>query len=473
MKILSARGKTTCGRGIEAQALSIGRTGHWFRTARVVEDCARHWRLWLVLTLLMRPETLMAQDLPQPPTPGDVTELDAPAITANADENWQGTRSYRQTAYGAPTSWDLYAGSVYANSSPLWVHAEGLLWWMRGNELPALVTTSPNGTARQDAGVLGVAGTSILHGNERVDDRARGGFRTTLGARLGHWFDHLMDSELQFDFLWVGDGQSSGDFHGFSLGDPILARPFLNAASGTQDAQLVGFPNVVWGDLSIQTSSDFLSAGALFRKAWLCGDNARVDWMTGYRYAQLRERLLVEEFLVARDPLGPNPVDTTFDLFDDFRTWNEFHGADMGLQLWTHAHGWTIEVTGKLALGALIRTVEVDGATFVEPPVGSPSLAPGGLLALPTNMGRFQSSRFSVLPEFTIRLRRPISHFFTFTVGYSALVLNNVVRTGDQIDLVVNPSQLGNGALIGAARPTTLMKDSTVWVHGVTLGLEW
>ena len=71
------------------------------------------------------------------------------------------------------------------------------------------------------------------------------------------------------------------------------------------------------------------------------------------------------------------------------------------------------------------------------------SLAPGGLLAMPTNMGRYQSSQISVLPELTVRFRRPLSRFFTITCGYTALVLNNVVRTGDQIDLAVNPTQFG------------------------------
>ena len=199
----------------------------------------------------------------------------------------------------------------------------------------------------------------------------------------------------------------------------------------------------------------------------------RVDWLAGYRYAQFQERLLIKEFLVSTDPEGEEEVGTAFDLFDDFRTWNEFHGADLGLQLWTRVHGWTLEVLGKVALGAVVRTVTIDGETYEIPPDGDPSLTVGGLLALPTNIGHHHSSQFSVLPELTVRLRRPISRFFTFTCGYTVLLVPNVMRTGDQVDLALNPTQIGGGTLVGAARPAVPLKDTTVWVHGFTVGLEW
>ncbi len=436
------------------------------------------WALCLLalssLTMAQDTSPPLAQDTPALPTPDSLSELSADPAEAPVQQ-WVAplAQSRRYGHYGMMSDWDLYAGSVYANTSPLWLHAEGLLWWVSGNDLPPLVTTSPNSTPRAQAGVLGQPDTWVVHGDDRVDDRARGGFRTTLGVRLGHWFDHLMDSELEFGVLWVGDGQSSGDFYRFSAGDPILARPFLNAQTNLQDAQLVGFPDVVLGEISIQSASDLLSAGAWYRKAWRCTDAARIDWVAGYRYALFREQLLIEESLVSTDPVGPVAVGTTFDLYDDFRTWSEFHGADLGLQLWTHTHGWTVEVLGKIALGSTLQTLEIDGQTLVVPPVGGASLAQGGLLAMPTNIGRHQSNQFSVLPEVTVRLRRPISRFFTFTIGYTAMALNNVLRTGDQIDLAVNPTQFGNGLLVGDPRPALQMVDSVMWVQGITVGLEW
>ena len=186
----------------------------------------------------------------------------------------------------------------------MWVQAEYLLWWMRGNSLPPLVTTSPAGTPRAEAGVLGEPNTQVLFGGSRVDDEARSGFRTSLGVRLGHWFDVMMDSELQFDYLWLGDGQTSGDFQANSCEYAILARPFFNADWGEQDAQLISFPDVVAGGIQIETSSDFLAAGALFRHGWLRGDRGRLEWLAGYRYLQLQEQLSAHEALSCTDPGG-------------------------------------------------------------------------------------------------------------------------------------------------------------------------
>src|SRR5947209_4099776 len=65
-----------------------------------------------------------------------------------------------------------------------WASAEYLLGWFSGDRLPALVTTSPAGTAQASAGVLGQPNTTTLFGDSRVNDRVRSGGR--LG--MGYWF---------------------------------------------------------------------------------------------------------------------------------------------------------------------------------------------------------------------------------------------------------------------------------------------
>jgi len=373
----------------------------------------------------------------------------------------------------AMSNWDLYAGRVYANTSPVWVQAEYLLWWLQGHELPPLVTASTAGTPRPEAGVLGQPHTQVLFGDGRVDDDARSGFRTTLGVRLGHWFDALMESELQFDYLWLGDGQSSDDYYSDSGEHAILARPFFNTQLDQQDAELVSYPGVVAGGIEVETSSDLSSAGVMFRQGWLAGSRGRLEWLAGYRYLQLQEELGVHETLVITDPGGDVPVGTTFDLLDEMSTWNEFHGGDLGVQWWTHARGWTFEFVTKLAIGGIARTVQIDGDTLVQTPDDPAVLTPGGLLAQPTNIGRHRTGRFTAVPELSIKVRRQLTHHLILTAGYSLVIVDHVVRTGDQLDLVVNPTQFGGGELSGVPRPGVLMHDSTLWLHGLSVGLEW
>ena len=111
--------------------------------------------------------------------------------------------------------------------------------------------------------------------------------------------------------------------------------------------------------------------------------------------------------------------------------------------------------------------------TETFPAVGAAEFYDSGFYALPTNEGRYRSSRLSALPEIGFTLRRQLTHDFIFTFGYSLLVVNNVVRSGDQVSLNINPSQFNGGTLVGPAAPRVRMKDSVLWAHGFNIGLEW
>ncbi len=374
----------------------------------------------------------------------------------------------------APMSdWDMYAGSVYANTSPVWVQAEYMLMWTSGTRLPPLLTTSPNGTPVGQAGVWGESGTASLFGDQMIGDDARSGIRTTMGVRLGHWFDYFMDAELEAHLLYLGNPAPNSDFHAASGGDPIMARPFFNVDAGAQDAQLVAFPDVVSGAIDMETSSEFLSTGIVFRRDWRCGSWGRVDWLAGYRHVRFEDRLFIRENLLTTDPGGALPAGTTIDAFDEFKTWSEFNGGELGLQFWTDYHGWTVDVLAKSALGPMSRIVDVQGSTITAEPSGPVTLSSGGLLAQPTNVGRHRSTYFSIVPEIGIRLRRRVSHTFVFTLGYTLILVDHVARVGEQIDTLVNPTQMGGNPLVGAARPHVPMTDRTLWVQGLTVGLEW
>jgi hypothetical protein len=416
--------------------------------------------LWLVSSLGAQ---LPAQENELPVSPGSAPTL--------AESEAAAARPKHVTT-AAVSDWDLYAGGIYSNTSPLWVQAEYLLWWLNGADMPALATTSPLGTPREEAGVLGAPGTEILFGGDAYGDDARSGFRTSLGVRLGHWFDRFMASELQFDYLWVGDGQA-GDYETSTPQHAILGRPFWNSELGQQDAQLVSYPGVAEGGIWVETDSHFRSAGVLFRQGWLFGDSGRLEWLAGYRYVQLQEDLFVDELATSTDPGSFVPAGTVFQIHDEFRVNNEFHGGDIGLQWWSCLHGWNLEVTSKVALGGLTRTADVYGSTLIDVAGGPTFETAGGLLALPTNMGSHASCRFVAVPELNVKLRRQLSRYFVLTLGYSVLFVDQVARVGDAVDLAVNPSQLNGGVLIGDPRPAYHLRGSQLWLHGLHVGLEW
>lgn len=358
---------------------------------------------------------------------------------------------------GSMSNWDMQAGKMYANTSPIWLQAEYLLMWTSGTRLPALLQTD----------------TTSLFGNQMIGDDPRSGLRTTLGVRLGHWCDHFMDAELEANILYLGNPAPNSDFHASSDGDPILGRPFFDVTNGIQGVQPVAFPGVVWGDVDIETSSEFLSAGVVFRRPWRYGSWGRTDWLTGYRYVKFEDRLLVSENLLTVDPAGAFPVGTQLESFDQFQTWNEFNGGELGLRFRTRVHGWTVDLLAKSAIGVMSRIVDVQGATLTDEPSGPVTLYSGGLLSQPTNIGRHKSTELSVIPELGVQLRRRISHSFVFTLGYTLIVVDHVARVGEQIDTAINTSQLADSPLVGPARPSVPMNDRTLWVQGFTMGLEW
>ena len=97
----------------------------------------------------------------------------------------------------------------------------------------------------------------------------------------------------------------------------------------------------------------------------------------------------------------------------------------------------------------------------------------GGLLALPTNIGNYSESTFGVLPEFGLNTTVALTQNTSFIFGYSLIVLNDVLRTGSQIDRVVNTSQIGGDPLTGSARPAFHFNHSNFVIQGLNFGLQY
>ncbi len=353
---------------------------------------------------------------------------------------------------------------------PAWrVRSEYLLWWSNGNPLPPLVTTSPAGTPRQSAGVLGQPGTEIVYGGQTIDTLARSGGRITLTR----WLEDSDVNGLEFVGIFVGDDYQSGTFDRQSPGSPILSRPFSNAISNQEDAELVAFPNVLAGRVRVNSYSEVYSGAMLLRHNLGQSEISRIDFLGGYRYFKLRETLSIRENPESIDQGGVIPLGTTTDLVDRFATSNQFHGAEFGLSAQFFLEMVTVELLAKVAVGGAFRQAVISGDTTVTVPGNPPIMTAGGLLALPTNIGTYSESTFGVLPEFGLNTTVALTQNTSFIFGYSLIVLNDVLRTGSQIDRVVNTSQIGGDPLVGPARPAFHFNHSNFVIQGLNFGLEY
>jgi hypothetical protein len=369
----------------------------------------------------------------------------------------------------------------------IWVQADYLSWWAKGNQLPALVTSSPPGTPQAQAGVLPEsATTALLFGNERVDLNQRNGGRISFG----YW---LIDGE----FLGV-EGQyfalqqqnslfsaSSTFSDGIQPGDQILARPFFNVdpnlLSPRQDAAILAFPDgfllgntpgVLDGGVNIHTASNVQSASALLRRLiWIdFTSQRRLDLIGGYRFFRTDDNVTINDNSTFTPSGGIIPP-TTFTSQDSFTARNQFHGGEFGLKGQSYYGRLSLELIAKIAFGNNRQSVLINGSNSTTT-LGSTTTGVGGLLAQPSNIGLYQRDVFAVLPEANANLRFDLTCNLRATIGYTFLYMNHVQRSGEAIDTTLNPTQIG-GTLTGESRPAFVFHDTGFWAHGANAGVEY
>jgi hypothetical protein len=165
---------------------------------------------------------------------------------------------------------------------------------------------------------------------------------------------------------------------------------------------------------------------------------------------------------------------TRINLTDSFRTENRFHGGTVGASLlgwWGAVSG---ELTARVDVGDMSRRTTIAGVTGVTVPGVAPVVSPGGLLALASNSGSFRSSSCAVIPEIDLRAGYRVTEWLRVTAGYSLIVLTEVARAGDQVDLRVNPNLLPNSPMpgVGPRLPAFVQNKTDAWVQGITFGAE-
>src|SRR5262249_55049545 len=127
-----------------------------------------------------------------------------------------------------------------------------------------------------------------------------------------------------------------------------------------------------------------------------CGPyGCRVDFLTGFRFAQLDEGLSITQNQVV-DVTAPALAGATIALADLFGTQNRFYGWQLGTRLSWSSGRWGADLTGKVALGGMRQVVDIDGATFITLPGAlRPIPLAGGLLAQSSNIGNHERDQFA------------------------------------------------------------------------------
>lgn len=351
-----------------------------------------------------------------------------------------------------------------------WASVEYLMWYQDGMQTPELVASSPAD------GIL--PGATVLYGgnNDILSDRLNG-----MRVRFGWWF--VNNPKLGIEGEYVGTANESETFERFSNGSELLTRPFYNVLTGREDAQLVAKQGVVSGSVRVDAESQFSGAAVRFRRMLCCSTGcgispltcgpvpaqSRIDATLGWRYFELDESLQVREALT---PLPANG--DSFAILDEFRTRNQFNGAEVGVH-WQGRRGyWSLDTLMRVGIGNTRQTVRINGSTAITEG-GVTSNHTGGLLAQQTNIGTYQKDSFGMIPELGATLGYQLTQNLRFTVGYSLIYWGSVVRPGDQIDRNVNPNLLPPTVSNTTTHlsPKFAFRETDYWIQGLSLGGEY
>ncbi len=357
----------------------------------------------------------------------------------------------------------------------VWVAADYLGWWTKGAPMPPLVTLGDPASA--NPGALGDPGTRVLFGGSDIGTSMLSGVRLRAGASLT---DNL---SIEAGGFLLQNRTAGFSVQSDATGSPLIARPVTLATSGNQGSYVDSFPGLATGGINVDFKSSFYGAEAnAARRLPQFAGPLQVDLLAGVRYLHLDEQLRIDDNFAALVPgfltfLG-NPADPPSGLtdFDEFRTANDFLGAQIGARGKLTVQNWELGATGKLALGATYQTVGIEGATTLITPGAANVTAPGGVLAQTTNIGKYHATSFTVVPELELSAGYQILPGLTIRAGYDLIYLSNVVRAGNQIDRAVNPglvpSDQNFGAPGGPARPAFNLSQTDFWAQGFTLGLQ-
>ncbi|HET6882256.1 MAG TPA: BBP7 family outer membrane beta-barrel protein [Pirellulales bacterium] len=385
--------------------------------------------------------------------------------------------SWQPGPYQPPPNQPALPSSVYEITSKFWFRPDILLWWSKSDPMPQpLVTTGSPADALP--GALGQPGTQVVYGGNSINFGLTGGLRLETGL----WLDDNRRYGLELGYFFLGMPWRRFSDWSDGYGSPVIARPTIDAASGTEGSYVDALPGYVSGGVDVITRSQF--QGANVDGAWnlVQTDGLRFDALLGFRYLSLVESLgIFDEFsevtpgsiTFAGAPIRASDVLTDL---DHFRLSNSFYGGSLGGRLYLARGRWLITALGKVALGTVQQRASIYGSTTLTDWYGNQTVLPGGILATTANMGNHYQSPFAVAPEAHFNVGYQIRPWVTLRVGYSFLFLSNVARPGNQVSRVTSANLIPTDPAYGTAgpnQPAFQFHTSSYWAQGLNLGLDF
>jgi len=358
-------------------------------------------------------------------------------------------------------------GRVYGSADYL------LLWARKGVNPPLVQSISPENAvnALNNGTEFPTDATTDVFGGDGTDPGPFSGVRGTLGL----WLDSCYECGVELGYIQLF--RDSDRFSITSNGIPVIGRNFFDVAAQRNAFLFYSNPNGSQrGFINIDAPTQAQGGEFNVRYHTLSILADRTEVLAGFRYFNLREALGISSGADFVNPAGQ--VTSHYDSFELFRTRNDFYGGQIGIDQHFYRGCWTVDFSSKIAFGNVHQNVLIDGGTtLTQPGVPVQNFPAQSLLFVqPTNIGIYNRDRFSVMPEFSVKIGYQVTQKMRATLGYEFIMITDAVRPGTAIDRGVNPN---NTQFIVARQPSDALNprfsfnDSDWWAQGLTAGIAF
>jgi hypothetical protein len=252
---------------------------------------------------------------------------------------------------------------------------------------------------------------------------------------------------------------------------PVLGPLFFDPVKQQQVIVLAAAPNERSGSVAIGLNDHLWSAEANIRWKTVTVFSDATSVLLGFRTLQFDEGLTMATATIATDPAR-----TMLTSFDSFGAHNEFYGPQIGISSDFHFGAAYLNFVGKLALGDMHEVVNIHGVSQEFSGGLLQTTTPGGILALPTNIGQHRRDRFAAIPEVNFNVGYEFGQHWRAFIGYDFLYVSNVLRPGDQINPVDGrqiPNLAGFDPTVKATQPVYSARETETWAQGLNVGVEF
>lgn len=348
-----------------------------------------------------------------------------------------------------------------------WFDADYLYWKIKNSPEPVPLVVGQN--------AKGQPFTGTFLGDRDIDL----GWRSGGKFALGYWFDNSGCLGIECNYFFLGN--KSKQF-GVGTADnlaPRLRIPYFDVNLDAEDSIALSTPGRFAGNAYLKLKNSMQGAELnVIALVPSCDPFMSFGLLAGFRYWNFDEDL---KFIVNS---GLVSTPSIFNTIDKFNVQNNFYGGQLGASFDYHYCSFFFNLKGKVALGAMYQKLGIHGAfetnEISDTATGALVKYPGGIFALPSNIGNHKKTRFSVIPEVDVNLGYQFTECFSVHVGYSAMYVTNVLWAGKQIDPNINTTQSilfdfpnPQPPLVGPESPRARMRSEGLWVQGLNVGVQF